>query len=365
MGSFFWSFSGFLALFSLILHGFYVYSQFGVKDIPNERSMHETPTKKSGGMIFIPIFIVACLCYTIFFSSKLDLPMSPNSGVPFVSKAEINFLFIVLVGTCLMMFLGFFDDIYQLSPKLRLFVELAVLISFVFLTSPNIKLFEWEIGNNWYLKLALVFLLVFAINLVNFMDGMDFYVIGTFWITSMGIPILFKDAFLTSGFLLFTIVLLLSSLFGFVFFNLPKARLFMGDSGSLALGFLICCLPFFPFPKSESTDLDLSNYFYLFPYFWVDGIWTIFRRLVQGKDIFQAHREHLYQRLTESRFGKLGTLILFLLLNLIVVIIFSIMIYFQFTRFFSFLISLVFVLVSYFFFWSFVPRKNLARSSLL
>ncbi len=313
-------------------------------------------------MIFIPIFIIACLCYTTLLPTNLTNPLLPNPGDFFSSPTEINFLYIVLAGTCLMMFLGFFDDIYQLSPKLRLLVELAVLFSFVFLASPNIKLFEWEFGNHWYLKLAFVFFLVFAINLVNFMDGMDFYVVGTFWITSLGIPILFKDAFQISGFLFFTIVLLYGSLFGFVFYNLPKARLFMGDSGSLALGFLICCFPFFPFPTSESKDLDLSRYFYLFPYFWIDGIWTIVKRLIQGKDIFQAHREHLFQRLTESRFGKLGTLVLFLILNLIVVIISSIMNHFQCSDFFVFLVSFIFVLFSYFFFWSFVPRKNLARS---
>jgi UDP-N-acetylmuramyl pentapeptide phosphotransferase/UDP-N-acetylglucosamine-1-phosphate transferase len=147
------------------------------------------------------------------------------------------------------------------------------------------------------------------------MDGLDLYLIGTF-LTSIifWIPI-FSISFLPESSSYKMLVLLLASLFGFSFFNYPKAKLFMGDSGSLALGFLIFFLPCFAIGQAKE-QMELLDLFFLFPIFWIDGVITIIMRSFQRKNIFSAHKEHLYQKLAETKLGKSGASFLMIFLNL-------------------------------------------------
>ena len=109
------------------------------------------------------------------------------------------------------------------------------------------------------------------------------------------------------------ILLLIVCLGSFVYFNFPPARLFMGDTGSLPLGYMIAILPFFGNPES----IDLGYGFLLIPVFWVDGVLTIIRRLFKKENIFRAHREHLFQKISLSILNKRQTTIIFSFWNLL------------------------------------------------
>ena len=110
-----------------------------------------------------------------------------------------------------------------------------------------------------------------------------------------------------------TVLLLAVSLASFIFFNFPPARLFMGDTGSLPLGYMMAILPFL---GNKDHPIDLGYGFLLIPVFWVDGVLTILRRLLKRENIFRAHREHLYQKITLHTLDKRLTTIIFSIWNL-------------------------------------------------
>ncbi|TGN19051.1 sugar phosphotransferase [Leptospira idonii] len=296
------------AILSLIFHGFYVHSRIGVKDVPNERSLHTEVTKKSGGMIFLPLFLVFLLGIAY---------LGENGRFGFEAHtANLRYLLpYLLSGVLAFGCIGFLDDLYSLSPKIRLFLEAGFLGFWTFFLSPNLSLFEIQIPYLWVAVVLLTFLGVFMINLVNFMDGLDLYLIGTVFYSSLFWWTIYSGQFAFGGTLFFVTVCLFQAAAGFVYYNFPKAKLFMGDSGSLGLGFLLISLPVLG-TKPETTNFELASFFYLFPIFWIDGIITILIRSYEKKHIFQAHREHLYQYLTETKLGKKWTCFWMTLANL-------------------------------------------------
>ncbi|MCT8333478.1 sugar phosphotransferase [Leptospira sp. 85282-16] len=344
-----------LAILSLILHSFYVYSRFGVKDVPNERSLHNVITKKSGGMFFIPLFLLSVI--SLFFCPQTREAFSlPEDWVP---KKDI---YLLLVGVFIFSIIGFLDDLYHLSPKLRLFLELTTVAVFLVWINPVVSYFGAVFLTNSLQVAVLTIFLVFAVNLVNFMDGMDWYLVTTLFLSYFSLVLTAPDFYSigNSGYSLYGILFL--SMFGFIFYNFPRAKLFMGDSGSLALGFFVMALPLFvgKWGTEKSEIWDITYYFYLFPYFWLDGIFTLIKRFFQKKHLFSAHREHLFQRITETKFGKVGSLCIFSLLNLLIVCIHFILKTNGISNLLLFIILFLFASISYGILWLLVPRKNLA-----
>ncbi|ABZ93241.1 Sugar phosphotransferase [Leptospira biflexa serovar Patoc strain 'Patoc 1 (Ames)'] len=349
----------FLGLFSLFLHSIYVHSRFGVKDVPNERSLHDTVTKKSGGMFFIPLFLVASLLF--HFNPEWAHPLLENpSLIP-----KDNF-YLLLVGIFIFSILGFVDDLYHLTPKLRLVLEFGIVFICLWGIHPTITAFGF-VEIPWVAEiLFLTIFLVFGINLVNFMDGMDWYLVLTFFICFFSIGLVLPNFYSIPNFGFSLYVILLLSMFGFIVYNFPKAKLFMGDSGSLALGFFVLVLPLLHHSKlqnqitKEGVFWDLTDYFYLFPFFWIDGITILIKRFLQKKHLFQAHREHLYQKLTETKLGKIGSLFVFSLLNGLVLGLHFLFHMMGMDRLIIFIGLFLVSLISYGLLWVWTLRKNLA-----
>lgn len=339
-----------LALISLILHATYVFSSIGIKDIPNERSLHSEITKKSGGMIFVPLFLFYLLVYYYLFPASIS---------------NAFHLKLLILGSIFFCVIGFLDDLYHLSPNIRLLLEFAFCFGWVFYLNPSLSLFGHLIHNHVLSILLCGFLLVFIVNLVNFMDGLDLYLVGTLFVTFIFWIIIFSQSFAPYESYFILLTLLLSALSGFAFFNYPKAKLFMGDSGSLVLGFVMIAFPLLANQESGES-FELLKVFFLFPVFWVDGVLTISIRLFQKKNLFLAHREHLYQLLTETRLGKSGTTVLVILSNLPATIFYSLYKLNWFGSFLSETIFILFILLLYISAYSllrialFYHRKNLA-----
>lgn len=265
-------------LFSALMLNFYRKSSLGVNDIPNERSMHKFPVKKGGGAIFIAIFILSILL---------------DSGA--------NALVAGLVFTLL---IGIYDDLYNPGSLNKLFLEFLFFLPFSFFINQNIIILGFYIP--YFLAIpTTAFYFVFIINLINFMDGMDLYLLLS---TLAAIVVL---SFLIPSIPSF-IFLFIAILLSFAVFNYPPAKMFMGDSGSLPIGFMIAMMPFF----AVETAIDLTDIFFLIPVFLIDGILTIMKRALTGENILKAHRLHLYQIISEKTLSKNNTVILFSLTNL-------------------------------------------------
>ncbi|MCW7464749.1 glycosyltransferase family 4 protein [Leptospira levettii] len=342
-----------LGILSLILHTFYVVSRFGVKDVPNERSLHDTVTKKSGGMFFIPVFLLSTFLFLLTPSESIGID-------PFFILNEPLDLYLLLAGVFIFSILGFVDDLYHLTPKLRLFVELGIVFFCLWGIQPNVSFLGFELIPSFIQIVFLTIFLVFGINLVNFMDGMDWYLVTTFAICFISLGFILPNFYTKPnlGYSLYAVLFV--SMFGFIFYNFPKAKLFMGDSGSLALGFFGLVLPLLYQNNSDGILWDVSDYFYLFPFFWIDGVSILIKRFFQKKHLFQAHREHLYQKLTETKLGKIGSLVVFSLLNVMVVCFHFLLREFGFGKITIFLILFVISILCYGIVWFSVTRKNLA-----
>lgn len=267
---------------SIFLHIlFYKLSFFGNLDTPNERSMHRIPTKKSAGIIFIPLFIFFSAFYEYILNQRI---------------IHLNF-FILLFSLSV---LGYIDDKKNLSFQLKLFVEFIFFALFYYFNFQNLNLL---------LVCLLICLAIYFINIVNFMDGIDSY-LATFTNLFLSIFLFWRNDFL---FNLDLGYFFLISFFGFSLFNIPKARLFMGDSGSLAVGFFLFHSNFLfsneTLPKNQIPFL-LIPFIGLSVYI-LDSSLTILIRFLNKKNIFQAHKEHLYQKLSSKLNSSIKVVFLF------------------------------------------------------
>ena len=254
-------------------------------------------------MVFGILFILSL----IFFRSYLS---------------EIQIYSQVLFGSIFFLSVGLADDIFGLGFKARLLSEAVFLFLLLYFFPLPAKVFGIQLSGVLSVGLTSLYILS-VVNISNFMDGLDFYL-------GLAVFMVFLNLLNTSGCRLentsFSMFLLLfTSLAGFTVLNLPPAKVFMGDSGSLLLGFFISLSPFFlnQTDCSSSFQNEITLGIFLLPSFFFDGLFTILKRIKNKENIFQAHRKHLYQRVQIHRlFGKKRTLAVFHFWNFLSGIIF-------------------------------------------
>jgi Fuc2NAc and GlcNAc transferase len=252
-------------------------------DIPNTRSSHKVAVPTGGGAAIAISFFVAV--FILRAARVLDL-------APVVA---------LVCGGAGMATIGFIDDRYPLSPRVRICVHLASAILAVVMLGAipaqslvNIGLHSVYVG--WALS---VLTLIWSSNLFNFMDGIDglagseaIFVAGSAawlnWLTK-------GDQGLTAA-----SICLASATLGFLMWNWPRAKIFMGDVGSGFLGFTLAALIL---AMSREGSLPIEVLGILGGVFVVDATYTLLRRLLRGDRIFEAHRIHAYQHLA-GRWGS-------------------------------------------------------------
>ncbi|MDD5056767.1 MAG: glycosyltransferase family 4 protein [Sideroxydans sp.] len=250
------------ALVSALLIATILRSKWGTKvqDIPNERSLHAAPTPRIGGVGLMAGILAG---WTLLFASLQWWLLLPLLGLLAVS---------------------FLDDIYSLPVKQRLSVQLLAALLLV-VGSGLLAQQGVVVG------VAILLLTVWMTNLYNFMDGSDGMAGGMalFGFGVFGVAALQGDH---ENFALLNFSVAAAAL-GFLFFNFPKARVFMGDAGSIPLGFLVAALGLWGW--------QLGYWPAWFPLlvfspFIADASVTLVRRSLRGVKITEAHREHYYQR---------------------------------------------------------------------
>lgn len=261
-------------------------------DKPNERSMHTKPTVRGGGVVFIGL-------------SLLSIPyLLVNTPTSFQNLLVLALSILSLAG------ISFLDDLYQLSAKTRLLVQIFVaLMVALFMLPERLDFALFDISNSYLMAGFLFLAVIWAINHFNFMDGLDglcasqalFLFTAYFLLFDGQHAEFYKNFCLIMG----------SSLFGFLLFNFPPAKLFMGDVGSASLG-LICFV--MAVIAQEKYHIPIIYWFVLNGLFLFDATLTLFRRMIHKEKIFAAHRKHAYQRLKQlgvsNRMILLGQLVL-------------------------------------------------------
>ena len=255
--------------------------RLGIIDKPNERSSHNKPTVRGGGIIFP----VAVLAWALLFD---------HGDWYFVSA-------VILMGI-----IGFLDDRYSLSQLPRLIIQsLGVLL----------VLFELGLLAQTLFYAGIVFILITGwLNTFNFMDGIN------------GISVLYAGSILTGMYLfrdaipdiqLSLIYAVGLSLVVFGWFNVRKNALaFAGDVGSLSMGLILAY-----FVSSLIISTGRWEFILFFSVYGVDSVLTIMHRIKNGENIFEAHRSHLYQYLAnEMKWSHLIVAFIYSLFQFIIIV---------------------------------------------
>jgi UDP-N-acetylmuramyl pentapeptide phosphotransferase/UDP-N-acetylglucosamine-1-phosphate transferase len=246
---------------------------------PNARSSHREPTPQGGGIAVVAATIIAA-------GGALYL------SAPAAATAWM--LLPVLAAVVLIAAVGAADDIHSIGvmPRLLLQALAAALVIFTLPAELRIAPFlPW-----WIERTALVIGGLWFVNLVNFMDGLDWMTVAEVVPISAALAVIGALGQLPPAETI-TSFALCGAVIGFAYFNRPVARLFLGDVGSLPLGLLLGWLLVQLAGRHGLAAAILLPLYYL-----ADASITLIRRLVNGESVWQAHRSHFYQRATERGF---------------------------------------------------------------
>jgi UDP-N-acetylmuramyl pentapeptide phosphotransferase/UDP-N-acetylglucosamine-1-phosphate transferase len=263
-------------------------SRLHVLDHPNERSLHSRPTPRSGG---VAMFFALCTAVGLW---------GIAAGLPVV-------LYGLCGGASLVAAVSFLDDSKGLPVSVRLpghLVAAALLVlgglSLPALLLPGI-VWLWP---EWFGAIISLLFLVWMINLYNFMDGMDGF--------AAGMAVIGFGTFALLGFLagnpdfVALNLMIVAAVAGFLWFNFPPARIFMGDTGSSLLGLLAGGLSIY---GAREGVFPFWVALLVFSPFMVDATVTLLRRLSRGERVWQAHKSHYYQRLVQSGWSHKKTVL--------------------------------------------------------
>lgn len=251
-------------------------------DLPNRRSAHSLPTARGGGLALVSTFSLGAVIVAIRW---------PTVAVPVLAGALLPCLVIAAVG--------FVDDIRPLRASLRLFIQLAIAAIITAALGPveaiaipglprlELGVFAWPFTVVWIVGMT---------NAFNFMDGSD-GMAGTGAVVA-GLCIGLLGLRLQAHIPMLLGVFLAAAAAGFLVFNWPPARIFMGDVGSGFLGTFFAALPLL-FPATMRPLVFLPILFCLWPYIY-DPFLSVLRRIANRKNPFEPHREFLFHRLIRS-----------------------------------------------------------------
>lgn len=232
-----------------------------IKDHPNHRSLHSVPTPRGGG---IAIVFTLTFFYIIFAATY---------------SSPILLYVLILIPAILLALIGWLDDRTPVDARLRLIVQILVSLFIA-------RSIFWD--NFGPFLLAALFM-VYFINAFNFMDGIDG--IATAQTLFVSLTLLYFT-YNTSPEISMSATLVAGAAIGFLYFNWQPAKLFLGDVGSTFLGLILSALLI----KAYSLEIiSLSTLFLLLGVFIVDTLYTLSVRLSLGKNLFKAHRDHMYQ----------------------------------------------------------------------
>jgi Fuc2NAc and GlcNAc transferase len=269
-------------IFISSLSGTFFYRRFAIKNkifsYLNDRTLHNEPTPRGGGVVFSLVFVFSIIF--LYFNNFIKLDLFLAFGL----------------GGAAALLLGYIDDVKDISSLRKLIAQLFLAFWLLFIFR---ELLFKDLSFLYILVVSAVVILcvVWIINMYNFIDGIDGMAIsGAILILSSLIFLVLISSKDVTLLVIFSI--LLTSSLGFLFFNWPKATLFMGDSGSIFLGYIFCALIIY---SIMLNILSLVTWIVIFGYYLSDTIITLLIRLFKVKKWYGTHRSHAYQNLARIK----------------------------------------------------------------
>lgn len=247
-----------------------------IMDIPNERSVHKKPTPLLGGIAIFLSFLFGF----ILFGNQNPLMIS------------------ILIASFLILLLGIFDDIKPIKARYKFIIHILVALIVVFyggLKLTHVDIFGLSLNFKWMSPYITILIIVGIINAVNLIDGLDGLCAGisSIYFLTIGVIALILNKF--NGLDIILSFIMLGATLGFLVFNYPPAKIFMGDTGSTFLGLMISVIMLLGFKTVTLTSLLIPLVLLILPI--TDTLFAIIRRALNKKPIGQADKEHIHHQL--------------------------------------------------------------------
>lgn len=247
-----------------------------IMDIPNERSVHKKPTPLLGGIAIFLSFLFGF----ILFGNQNPLMIS------------------ILIASFLILLLGIFDDIKPIKARYKFVIHILVALIVVFyggLKLTHVDIFGLSLNFKWMSPYITILIIAGIINAVNLIDGLDGLCAGisSIYFLTIGVIALILNKF--NGLDIILSFIMLGATLGFLVFNFPPAKIFMGDTGSTFLGLMISVIMLLGFKTVTLTSLLIPLVLLILPI--TDTLFAIIRRALNKKPIGQADKEHIHHQL--------------------------------------------------------------------
>ena len=297
----------FVILLVLELVYFKIADKFNIIDKPNERSSHSTIVLRGGGIIFVLSILVWAVACILGCGESMGSMDSVVAYLPF------------LVGLVLITGVSFVDDIRSLPDSVRLVAQFTAMVLMFY----SLDILHLEL---WWLALLSLIICVGAMNIINFMDGINGITAG--YSLSVLLPLALVNCsenglggFIDQSFLIVAILaVLVFSVFNFR--PRGKATCFAGDVGSIGIAFIMLFALGKLVMRTHDVDADGwydPSWFVFLLVYGVDGCCTIIHRIMLHENLGEAHRKHAYQLMcNELKMSHVTVSVLYMVLQLVV-----------------------------------------------
>ena len=262
----------------------------GAMDQPNARKIHKIPMPRLGGLAIYLAFLFGYILYGEVSTQMLS----------------------ILIGSFLLVLVGFIDDINPVKARYKLIVQ--IIAATIVVVYGDLSFTEISIlGNKIYFSkivgslLSIIFIVAIT-NAINLIDGLDGLATGISSIYFLTIAIIAFILNRIGGLDVIISLIMLGATLGFLIHNFPPAKIFMGDSGSLFLGFMISVIALLGYKVTTFTSLIVPILILAIPIF--DTIFAILRRLLKGQNIGVADKEHFHHQLLKMRYSPTKSILI-------------------------------------------------------
>lgn len=261
--------------------------KLGIVDQPNFRKVHTKPISVLGGTVILISFLVG-----IWLGHPIETEVKP-----------------LVIGSVLIYLVGLIDDIYDLKPIIKLLGQVIAALVVVYY-GVTIDFISLPIGLTIHfgiLGIPITVIWIVAItNAINLIDGLDGLASGVSMIALMTIG--FIAILQANIFIMMICSVLIGALLGFLFFNFHPAKIFLGDSGALLVGFIVGFLSLLGFKNITFVSLFFPIVILAVPF--IDTLFAMIRRVKKGQHIMQADKSHLHHKFLELGYSHRQTVLL-------------------------------------------------------
>ena len=266
-------------------------------DIPNERKIHKVPMPRLGGLAIFLSFILGYILYGEVNSQMLS----------------------IFIGSFLLVLIGIVDDINPVKARYKLVVQIVAALVVVFygklsfneISFLGLNLDFGYIGNS---ILAVLFIVAIT-NAINLIDGLDGLASGISAIYFLTIAIIAFILNRLGGLDVILSIIMLGATLGFLVHNFPPAKIFMGDTGSLFLGFMISVIALLGYKVATFTSLVVPIVILAIPI--LDTLLAILRRAIKGQNIGVADKEHLHHQLLKMKYSPVKSILIIYFIDIL------------------------------------------------